>query len=656
MSFKGLIFPVTTFVGFAIVLSFVQVLYKPSAGPTKAQRIGWQEWDLVYFGEATAQDKPRPTPNNTNGVEDTSTDWWNTPDDSQDWTGSSLPLDQWLPLQPHDTGLTEIALTRCFVDHAYGFCYPDSTPEQDRYASLKFGKWTRVERDVQAKTSIYYLSFYYRRTRRLDVPLITDLKLLAKGEENTLPNLSEWRGVAHSVRDGVMGQPALFLWYKLGPPMSQMDLVDVEHMVTEIDILNGEGRPFYGFEKLSPPLATGRAGQSEDVHLVYRRGIKNPPRAKPLHFSHSGHFKIMQVADLHFSVSHGQCKDTDLTPCEQGDDMSLALLERTLDLERPDLVVFSGDQLNGQGTSWDPRSVLAKFAGPVIDRGIAWAAVLGNHDEDDGDLTRTELIKVMRNMPYSLVELGPSDVHGAGNYVLKVRSPDPSRTQLLTLYFLDSGSYSAGVWDWFGFTPTEYDYLRQSQIDWFLHESSLVSKLERPWHPDGGRDLGHSWRRSTQGKRRQEEQRKLLKPNAMMFYHIPIPETYSTADIDYSSNQALEIGTPAGKGSPKKNDGFFEKALLNATESEQGGREVKVVANGHVHIADNCRRVLGIWFCFNGGSSYSGYGKVGFDRRFRIFNITDWGETITTYERTEKGKLVDPIVLVGNGGPSPYDG
>ena len=35
-----------------------------------------------------------------------------------------------------------------------------------------------------------------------------------------------------------------------------------------------------------------------------------------------------------------------------------------------------------------------------------------------------------------------------------------SKTHLLTLYFLDSGSYDTGFFDFFGFTPTTYDYLR----------------------------------------------------------------------------------------------------------------------------------------------------------------------------------------------------
>lgn len=47
------------------------------------------------------------------------------------------------------------------------------------------------------------------------------------------------------------------------------------------------------------------------------------------------------------------------------------------------MVVFSGDQLNGQKTSYDSRSVLAKFAGPVIDRQIPWAAIFGMSSRPD---------------------------------------------------------------------------------------------------------------------------------------------------------------------------------------------------------------------------------------------------------------------------------
>ena len=63
--------------------------------------------------------------------------------------------------------------------------------------------------------------------------------------------------------------------------------------------------------------------------------------------------------------------------------------------------------------------------------------------------------------------------------------------------------------------------------------------------------------------------------------------------------------------------------------------------------------------------SYSGYGKVGyvfyflgwtftqssfrFDRRFRVFDISEYGETIKTYKRTEKDEIVDRMTLAGAG-------
>lgn len=115
-----------------------------------------------------------------------------------------------------------------------------------------------------------------------------------------------------------------------------------------------------------------------------------------------------------------------------------------------------------------------------------------------------------------------------------------SKTHALTLYFLDSGSYTKGMFDWFGFfTPTEYDWIRQSQIDWFLQESgrsmsrfvslvlptdeppkASINHIERPFRPDTGKDIGSVWER-------QDDQvipgiRRLAKPNALMFFHIPL--------------------------------------------------------------------------------------------------------------------------------------
>jgi len=263
----------------------------------------------------------------------------------------------------------------------------------------------------------------------------------------------------------------------------------------------------------------------------------------------------------------------------------------------------------------------------------------------------------MQALPYSLVEPGPKDVHGVGNYVLKVKSADASKTHLLTLYLLDSGSYSTGVYNFWGwFTPTAYDWIRQSQIDWFLQESASISPIQRPFTPDTSKDFGHSWTRQSSDQLTPETS-KLAKPNAIMFFHMPLPETYNKADTG-TSGRVLNFGITGleTKGDAGKSDGFFEKGILKALESDHVSntvQEVKVIGHGHCHLTENCRRVKGVWFCFGGGGSYSGYGKLGFDRRFRIYDVSDYGETIRTYKRTEhdgfQDSILDDVVLVGKG-------
>jgi len=85
---------------------FVFILYQPNAGPGMVQRVGWQSWDVV----GTAQ--VPPTVDTSTGVSSDTpvihegVDWWNVTSASPAVDSSSLPLDFWAPLMPHDTGCT----------------------------------------------------------------------------------------------------------------------------------------------------------------------------------------------------------------------------------------------------------------------------------------------------------------------------------------------------------------------------------------------------------------------------------------------------------------------------------------------------------------------------------------------------------------------
>lgn len=334
------------------------------------------------------------------------------------------------------------------------------------------------------------------------------------------------------------------------------------------------------------------------------------------------------------------------------------------------MIVFSGDQLNGQKTSYDALSVLAKFAQPVIERKIPWAAVFGNHDSEIAD-DREMQMRALASMPYSLARSGPVDVDGVGNCEcvltpppltaddIKIHSPDASHTHIFTLYFLDSHTYQKSL---LPFLKADYDYIKPSQIEWFRQTSSRVEAIERPFQPDGASDIGEVWAR----RRAEERQsRTLAKPNAMMFFHIPLPEAYADADTTDSSffkdgssffkDGKLSLGAMNdGEGSSKTNGGLFSNGIQKMLESsaDRAVTEVKVLSHGHCHNTDRCRRVQGVWMCFDGGSSFSGYGKPDFDRRVRVYNVSGWGETITTYKRLTTGEIIDQQVLVGEGAPA----
>ncbi|KAH7093919.1 Metallo-dependent phosphatase [Auriculariales sp. MPI-PUGE-AT-0066] len=642
--------PFTTVILFAILLAYFFVLYQPGRGPGSIQGIGRQAYEVVFQGAAsqlpdtdefglplTAQPKPAGT------QPATPSNWWEVPTPTDAIEEASLPMDMWKPLLPQSAGLSEITVQRCmFPPDIVQLCAPKSNWED---SWRNGGSWVRVGPDLNQKSGFWYLNLYYRRTRRQDVPLITNITLLAQGDEATLEDKAAWKKVETSVRDGVRGVPPLYLWYKVGPKLQDYKEKNAtSHLITELDVSYGDSPAWYGFEKLPVAVFPGN-DKVDPVWLTYRRGPAKPvPQSYPLHFSaeKNGTYKILQVADLHFSTGRGLCRDTTVSPCLDADAMTTTLLAKALDSENPDLVVFTGDQLNGQRTSWNSKSVLTEFAKEVIRRRIPWAVVLGNHDDED-DLSRKELMDHISRMPFSVASSGPEDVDGAGNYVLKIKSPDPSATHILTLYFLDSHGYITADYGLFK-QIVDYDYIHQRQIDWFLAESQQIKYIVRPFRPDGAHDTGNITSRVKAGAGQ-----KLAKPNALMFYHIPIPETFNSADVD-SHGKPLLVGNQFdADGGSKKNDGFFKKAILSAPEGSQPIPEVKVIGNGHDHITDFCKRVQGVWFCFGGGGSYAAYGRLGFDRRYRVYEISDWGETIRSYKRTEFDEIIDDVVLVGKG-------
>ncbi|EEB97813.1 hypothetical protein MPER_02792, partial [Moniliophthora perniciosa FA553] len=110
--------PLTAVIGFSCLLTFLFILYQPTPGPGIIQRLGWQSWDEVTLSSPTSS-KPNtsvdtqanPDHQSSSPSHDSGVDWWNvSTSDNNVVDSASLPLDQWTPLLPHDTGLSEITV------------------------------------------------------------------------------------------------------------------------------------------------------------------------------------------------------------------------------------------------------------------------------------------------------------------------------------------------------------------------------------------------------------------------------------------------------------------------------------------------------------------------------------------------------------------
>ena len=109
--------PFTAVLAFSVLLTIVFVLYQPTRGPGDLQKLGWQSWATVSSSPST-NDKVAIDNTTTQGENPGSnnvpsgTDWWDVETPEPEIESSSLPLDVWDPLMPHDTGCTCTVLHR----------------------------------------------------------------------------------------------------------------------------------------------------------------------------------------------------------------------------------------------------------------------------------------------------------------------------------------------------------------------------------------------------------------------------------------------------------------------------------------------------------------------------------------------------------------
>jgi hypothetical protein len=171
---------------------------------------------------------------------------------------------------------------------------------------------------------------------------------------------------------------------------------DIQNVVTGVDVLFGDDAidPRPQWSLLQEPFQLKHTSSGIPIPRPTIQRGRPIPSSKPstLRAREDGSFRIVQISDTHMVTGVGSCKDAidadgRPLPKSEADPLTVRFMEAILDVEKPDLVILTRDQLHHD--ILDSQTALFKVVAPIIKRSIPWAAVFGNHDsEGDFALSR----------------------------------------------------------------------------------------------------------------------------------------------------------------------------------------------------------------------------------------------------------------------------
>lgn len=234
-------------------------------------------------------------------------------------------------------------------------------------------------------------------------------------------------------------------------------------------------------------------------------------------------FKIMQLTDIHIGGGF-------LTV--QKDRWALSAMSTMISVEKPDLVIFTGDlaqPLGFQTGSFNNLNQMKMVAEMMESLEVYWTFVFGNHEDAKPCIyTKEELVESIMSSGYKycLFQEGEVGLSGKGNHYINIKNTQGLITQ--TLIMLDSHGYRE---------DGGYDNIKPDQVDWYTRVINKISSENLAKHQSLGLPS--------------EDYKK---PNSLLFFHIPLKE-YEDAWLSYvdngnTENTKLIYGTANGPRKP----------------------------------------------------------------------------------------------------------
>lgn len=295
--------------------------------------------------------------------------------------------------------------------------------------------------------------------------------------------------------------------------------------------------------------------------------------AQKLKFNQDGKFKIVQLTDIHYGYGTKPSEQSKKDICQ------------VLELEKPDLVVITGDVVYHKPAMEGWEDLLEIFES----RNIPYAVTLGNHDDEIG-LSREYVANMLQGRKGSLFVAKTKGVHGYGNYTIPIY--DKSGKQIKNIiYNFDSNAYSKIK------SVKGYDHIKPDQVAWYNAQSTKYKQQ------NGGEPIP-----------------------SVAFFHIPLPE-YTEA---YNTSLQKSGTKNEPECNPKINTGLFSNMLING--------DIYAISVGHDHDNDYTATIHDITLCygrFSGNGSV--YGKL--KNGARVFILEEGTKNFETYISTD-GKQI----------------
>ena len=199
-----------------------------------------------------------------------------------------------------------------------------------------------------------------------------------------------------------------------------------------------------------------------------------------IRFNSDGKLKILHVADTHLAN-------------DKHFDSSIWVIAEACDVEKPDLVVLTGDNTKPYDDPEETKKLINALMNIFESRNIPVAVTFGNHDSEAGPMTRADIMEYYKTFSCVITAEEADTFKNCATFNIPVLASDSDKVKF-NIWVFDSGDYDEDE-------PRHYDRVRTEQIEWYKKTAAKLKK------ENGGETV-----------------------KSVVFQHIIVPEIYDVLE------------------------------------------------------------------------------------------------------------------------------